>query len=505
MRAGLFFAGVALVAILPGLASAGAVAQSHPSPPRHTLAMASTTRHGSSSVSCVGGRGTDCPQGSSNFVYRHGPLVNAAKIYLVDFVNGAGAASGGSYVDNSVGLVQSEHAIRSLVRGGYSSWWSEFSNPSTNQFVYPPQFAQVLTLAWQDPQLPGTYLADETSVSDASLRAAMSASLAGSAGYQGMPVYSDNNVFIIPMRDQQVICIDSSNCAGTALHAAPSFCGYHATASYDLEQAPYIVLPKVSDQYCGYANEPGTTANIAFDDMTAIVSHELLETITDPQVDQQGDGTGWYDVSSQNEIADACATDPSDPVTVIVGSPGVWAQLMYSPVAKACIASKTSVAASVVTAQSSSLVTVHLRSKAITSRLSVSLVGSARGRVVTTVASTNRHGDAVIGVPRNARGLVTLWVAASATRTAVVVPLLAILSGASKSERALIPVGVQVQGAPYSMVTLSRNGVVIATATLNAVGVARMNWMPWRGIQHLVFSSAMGAMTQTYHAQVQGR
>ena len=87
------------------------------------------------------------------------------------------------------------------------------------------------------------------------------------------------------------------------------FCAYHSTTTYAFTSLRYAVLPDTaSDAGCG--SSPGNA------NFTAVASHELVESITDPDV---GLGTlGWYD-SDNGEISDICEDDPSGFSGVIEG------------------------------------------------------------------------------------------------------------------------------------------------------------------------------------------
>jgi hypothetical protein len=68
-------------------------------------------------------------------------------------------------------------------------------------------------------------------------------------------------------------------------------CGYHSNAS----GTPYVVMPYLG---CTYCQPTGTSVT---DSMTAALSHEMCEAITDPL------GNAWYaDNANQDEIADLC-------------------------------------------------------------------------------------------------------------------------------------------------------------------------------------------------------
>jgi hypothetical protein len=80
------------------------------------------------------------------------------------------------------------------------------------------------------------------------------------------------------------------------------FCGYHSSYSNDGVPVRYAVIPDFSPcpDRCGGVG--------AVDDALAVSSHELLETLTDPDIAQAtsiGPPLGWYD-PLYGEIGDIC-------------------------------------------------------------------------------------------------------------------------------------------------------------------------------------------------------
>jgi hypothetical protein len=90
------------------------------------------------------------------------------------------------------------------------------------------------------------------------------------------------------------------------------FCAYHDTTTSGRSTVYYAVMPyEVSNRGC-------KMASTWFDSLTTVVSHELLEAITDPGVGLHR--VAWYD-RDNGEIADICAFTSSP--ARIVGADGV--------------------------------------------------------------------------------------------------------------------------------------------------------------------------------------
>jgi len=107
------------------------------------------------------------------------------------------------------------------------------------------------------------------------------------------------------------------------------FCAYHDTTTSGRSTVYYAVMPyEVSNRGC-------RMASTSFDSLTTVVSHELLEAITDPGVGLNR--VAWYD-RDNGEIADICAFS-SSPVR-IVGADGAsyTVQRAWSNRKAACIA-----------------------------------------------------------------------------------------------------------------------------------------------------------------------
>jgi hypothetical protein len=144
------------------------------------------------------------------------------------------------------------------------------------------------------PTTPGVPLTDDQ------IRAAVFAvaSATGQVGYGH--VY---HVFLPPGQDE---CFDStfSVCFSPDNQATMFFCAYHQSVTFKgLGHVLYSVEPFVDVPRCQV--RPGTPNGQLVDSTNTILSHELIETITDP------DGDAWWNSLNGEffgeEIADTCA------------------------------------------------------------------------------------------------------------------------------------------------------------------------------------------------------
>jgi hypothetical protein len=137
-----------------------------------------------------------------------------------------------------------------------------------------------------------------------------------------LPRPSTSRLYAIFFRAGQTVTTLDGN-------SAADFCAYHDTMAYSSSSTAYLaVIPyELHNRGCMPARK-------SFDNVTTIVSHELVEAITDPGVGL--DKVAWYDASN-GEIGDICAGN-STPAP-ITGGDGVRyvVQREWSNRANACI------------------------------------------------------------------------------------------------------------------------------------------------------------------------
>lgn len=139
-----------------------------------------------------------------------------------------------------------------------------------------------------------------------------------------LPKPSTDRVYAIFFRSGQTIVTPDGN-------STNNFCAYHDTMTYKSSTAYYAVLPyEVTNRGC-------RMASTYFNSTTTIVSHELVEAITDPGVGLNR--VAWYD-RANGESADICAGASS--AVSIVGGDGVsyTVQRIWSNRARACIVAR---------------------------------------------------------------------------------------------------------------------------------------------------------------------
>ncbi|MBV8367321.1 MAG: hypothetical protein JO036_00075 [Candidatus Eremiobacteraeota bacterium] len=114
------------------------------------------------------------------------------------------------------------------------------------------------------------------------------------------------NIFLPPNTDR---CLSASRCYSPDQPATNTFCAYHSyallTTNTGVVPIYYTLIP---DQGTPSCTPPGNLplpnqvgSNQRTDATDSTLSHELFETITDPQLD------AWYNLNLNSEIGDLCA------------------------------------------------------------------------------------------------------------------------------------------------------------------------------------------------------
>jgi len=126
-------------------------------------------------------------------------------------------------------------------------------------------------------------------------------------------------------------------CLGTDCSNA-QFCAYHSDASYAGTPFTYTVLPESTPTNPGCGPSSGGDG---FGNLTSMTSHEMVESITDPEVGSATDffpPLAWYDATN-GEIGDICNGQQA---TLTLATSTWIVQKQWSNVETACIASHAS-------------------------------------------------------------------------------------------------------------------------------------------------------------------
>ncbi|HEY5187311.1 MAG TPA: cell wall-binding repeat-containing protein [Actinomycetes bacterium] len=205
-----------------------------------------------------------------------------------------------------------------------------------------------------------------TTIQDSQVQSELSAQIV--AGHVPAPqkdaAGNNNTDYVVYFPSGTTIC-DTGACS----MASGGFCAYHGTIANvpGYGEVYYTVMPDFTPAGTGCGTDP-----VEFNNATSVLSHELVETITDPEVGlatSNAPPLAWYDLAN-GEIGDICNAQQG----TILGSDGVAyvVQTEYSNALASCVVSNPSVTSA----------------SAITSAASVSFTaGSAGSFTVTTSGS----------------------------------------------------------------------------------------------------------------------
>ena len=227
-------------------------------------------------------RSQSAPAGA-HLTYYGGPVLSNIKSVDVKYGSGSYAPYIGAYVADFTGQ---------LLGSGVLDWLHEYNTPSaggTGQTIGRGTYAGTYTIT---PAAANT----GSQIQDSQVRTELAAQIA--AGNLPSPDANTSYAIFFPHGEQ--IC-QSTTCSGVA----GGFCAYHGTFTSGSVTATYQVRP---DNQPGSGEETGCGNGTPAGNETSVLSHEIVETITDPWV---GIATtfapplAWYD-STNGEIGDIC-------------------------------------------------------------------------------------------------------------------------------------------------------------------------------------------------------
>ena len=259
----------------------------------------------------------------SHVGYLGGPVVSHASIESVYWGGGAYAAGTGP------GELPITEFFQGVTDSRYMDWLSEYD--TTNQvrlFDLPPQSIGRGTYQGQTTISPST---SSVSITDDDIANELVRQI--DAGVVPPPqldsVGQVQTVYAMFFPENVTIS------AGSMVGGEPGgFCMYHTAAILDNEFViPYMVLPDFDSHHFaeGCGAEP-----VQFDNFTAVTSHEIVETVTDP-----APSFGWVDPVTGAEVADICEQQHG----TVLGGNGLTdiVSLEFSNVVNDCIASRANV------------------------------------------------------------------------------------------------------------------------------------------------------------------
>jgi hypothetical protein len=215
------------------------------------------------------------------------------------------------------------------LKSSYVDWLTEYDTditavdgkPGTGQKLARGTFKGLFTIK------PSS---SSKSLTDAAIRAELTAQITA----KKLPAPTAQTVYLISLPPGVTVSMGgSSSCT------SGGFCGYHNSYTRAGKEVDYAVLPDLGP---GSGCETGCgKGSSAFANQTSVASHELIESITDPQVGLAtvlGRPLAWYDTQG-GEIGDICVGQQG--TLKAAGGKTYTVQKEWSNLAKACITAKS--------------------------------------------------------------------------------------------------------------------------------------------------------------------
>jgi hypothetical protein len=262
--------------------------------------------------------------------YYGGPVVSNAQVFSVLW------GTSGSYLPEVSGSTSPnmDTFFGHVPNSGYFSWLGEYNTPTgTDQTIGLGAFAGLTAIT---PSL----LASGATIQDSTIQSELRSQIA--AGHVPAPALDPagrpNTVYALFFPAGTRVC-NGTDCSGA------QFCAYHSAFATSIagltRKIRYLVLPDPDSTIVSGCSS--TTANTPLRVLQSYTSHELVETVTDPDgslATTFGPPLGWYDPNN-DEIGDICVgTDGTD--GTITGTDGVVyvVQKEWSNALNACIVTK---------------------------------------------------------------------------------------------------------------------------------------------------------------------
>ncbi len=270
-------------------------------------------------------------------VYYGGPVLQNVKVYNVNW---------GSHINATV-TSQMPLFYADVVASPYFDWLSEYNTvglngqdgqPGSNQGIARGSFAGSVTIS---PLLcSGTGSPNSCALSDAQVRAEINAQIG--AGFLPAPTKGCDgwNDTVYMLNFDSSVQVTLPGVGGTCAE----LCAYHGTGVYQGQDYAYGVIP---DYFAGACAEGGCGPADPLQATTNIASHELVESVTDPEVGLPEPHPpdfrpgAWHDATC-GEIGDICehlygTINPSGTTWTV--------QQMWSNEVNDCITTKSSLPA----------------------------------------------------------------------------------------------------------------------------------------------------------------
>lgn len=306
----LFYTGLTLCALVGILAVITNAFYSHP--PVHAASMISTTSLAQSHPHVMPTRQAVSPHTSSPLQYHNGPVMPRTSTTYAIFWEPPTLPDGTStYVSTNYNSLIQRYFKDIGGSGLYNNNTQYYSltGTTTNYIMNSSSFGGL----WLDTSTPYPSPSDCTDTStphgcmiDADIQNEITKALAANTTWSG----GFNHIFFVFTSWGEGSCVDStSNQCAFSSSTAP-YCAYHNDFTSNTQTLLYANMPYIGTiSNSSGCNIPQTPNNDMDADRTiTAVSHEQMETVTDPLTPSTSK-SGWWDVNGSQieEIGDKCA------------------------------------------------------------------------------------------------------------------------------------------------------------------------------------------------------
>ena len=232
--------------------------------------------------------------------YYGGPVISNVEIEMVLYGTG-------TYLANVTGsatpTIMSFYQL--IATSAHMDWLCEYDTNILDLYGHPGSQQLIGRGGWiGSAQIVPDPSRDGSTITDAQIQAELAAQI--DAGH--LPAPSANTLYMIHFPAEKAVALDPYDVT------CVSICGYHGSFDHNGVPVYYSVLPDMSG---GCAT--GCGGNTPFESLTSTAWHELIESVTDPDIV----ATAWYDTTEYSpgnqwaEIGDICQ---SDTLTTLLGS-----------------------------------------------------------------------------------------------------------------------------------------------------------------------------------------
>jgi hypothetical protein len=214
--------------------------------------------------------------------YYGGPVISKVKVVVV--IYGTGTYLTGITNPTAPSIAS---FLTQVTKSAYFTWLTEYNTPT--QTIGTGSYSESV-------QITPAAARNGSTITDAQIQAELSSQM--TAGH--IPAPDNNTIYMVFFpKNKKITEGGSTSCV------AGGFCAYHGTFKRNGQYVFYGVLPDMS---------PGTLCNTGcggssqFNNQTSVLSHELVEAVTDAGVGLAivyGPPLAWYDPNN-GEIGDIC-------------------------------------------------------------------------------------------------------------------------------------------------------------------------------------------------------